>query len=160
MFDNSVGLEHWVFVIVGWWLFERVILTWVLGGLLLKRPPLVVNAVSSLQIMDGGYARFALDYCALSRFTDAVVSYEIWSKTDPKVSIAVKERALCYDKVQGGDQREYLPLQLPSKDVLSESSEWGVRVRVISTKHTFNPFHKIYPCVFEFTQQLSVNHEQ
>jgi hypothetical protein len=145
---------------VCWWLFERVILTWVFGDLLLKRSALSIDSIGGLEVVEDGQARFSLGCISKSRFSDAVVSYELWSKADPKVSIVVKERVLCYDKVQGGVQREYLPLQLPEKGIFSKSGEWVVRVRVISTKHTFNPFHKIYPCVSEKTQLLRVSHEK
>ena len=160
MFSFSSNFEMCITLIVCWWLFERVILTWVVGDLLLKRSALSIDSIGDLEIAEGGHARFSLGCISKSRFSDAVVSYELWSKTDPKVSIVVKERGLCYDKVQGGVQREYLPLQLPKKDMFSKSGEWVVRVRVISTKHTFNPFHKIYPCVSEKTQLLRVNNEQ
>lgn len=160
MFDFSSNFDLCVALIVCWWLFERVVLTWMVGDLLLKRSALSIDSIGDLEPLEDGHARFYLGCISKSRFSDAVVSYEIWSKTDPKVSMVVKERALCYDRKHGGIQREYLPLQHICKHLLSESSEWVVRVRVISTKHTFNPFHKIYPCVSEKTQLLRVNNEK
>lgn len=148
----SLRLEQYVIAIVGLWLFDRVVLTWLIGSHLLKKPPFFINGISDLEIVDGGYARFAIDYISKSRFSDAVVSYELWNKNDPRVSITVKDRPLCYDKVKGGSQREYLPIE----SMFLESGSWIVRVRVKSTKHTFNPFHKIYPCVFEFKKEVNV----